>query len=269
MNLDSKIWDKTYKSLGEIFATTAKIVENSERKKFFKQIEKEGKIIINHLQVKKYEKILDIGCGSTGKITIPAAKAKIFVCGIDISPEAIKIIKGRVKKLKINKFCHFIIYDVNNNSLPFKRNTFDGVVCSLLLQHVKNLKKLISEISRVVKPGKKIYLSRLYNKFYIFNIPYLPITWLSEKTRDGRAKIYFHSFSEIEKTLKSNNIKILKVGSFYRCIPIYLSILYSRPIIRFLLSKILSPKKINRLSKDNPCKSINYADSWVILGEKE
>jgi SAM-dependent methyltransferase len=72
-------------------------------------------------------------------------------------------------------------------ALPFQDNFFDLVVCSEVLEHIQDHKTAISEIFRVLKPGKNLVVS----------VPrYLPerICWaLSDKyrnTRNGHVRIY-------------------------------------------------------------------------------
>jgi len=44
-----------------------------------------------------------------------------------------------------------------SEELPFKDNSFDGVLCMNMLEHVKDPFKTAKEISRVLKPGGKLY----------------------------------------------------------------------------------------------------------------
>jgi SAM-dependent methyltransferase len=44
------------------------------------------------------------------------------------------------------------------HQLPFGNNTFDGVVCETLLEHVLEPQRVIDELFRVLKPGGKAYI---------------------------------------------------------------------------------------------------------------
>lgn len=47
----------------------------------------------------------------------------------------------------------------NLTALPFGKNTFDAVLCTQVLEHVSEPALVINEISRVLKPGGKLFLS--------------------------------------------------------------------------------------------------------------
>jgi len=94
------------------------------------------------VRIKSCKKILDVGCGS-GVITLEIVKrAKGKVICIDNNPEMIKNAKKVLKKYRVE----LIIGDANN--LPFKKNSFDLVVCNLLLMWVKNPQKVVDEMTR-------------------------------------------------------------------------------------------------------------------------
>ncbi|MDA2935714.1 class I SAM-dependent methyltransferase [Patescibacteria group bacterium AH-259-L05] len=49
------------------------------------------------------------------------------------------------------------VYDLENT--PFSDNKFDSVICTQVLEHVKEPKKVLNEIFRILKPGGTIYIS--------------------------------------------------------------------------------------------------------------
>ena len=88
--------------------------------------------IENLLSQKKDWKILDIGCGYS------ANNYATTICDVqDLS--------------NFYKNKNFVI--LKNNDLPFKDNQFDFVICSHVMEHVKDLKYFIKEIERVSKRG--------------------------------------------------------------------------------------------------------------------
>lgn len=52
----------------------------------------------------------------------------------------------------------FIQFDVLK-SFPFKKNTFDLIYCSSVIEHVPNPDHLLKECRRILKPDAKLYLS--------------------------------------------------------------------------------------------------------------
>lgn len=108
-------------------------------------------------------KILDIGCGG-GLLAEEFAKQGAIVTGVDASENAIKTAKDHAQQNKLD-----INYIVGKaEKLPINER-YDIVSCTDVFEHVEDLEKCISEISRVLKPNgillydtiNKTILSRL------------------------------------------------------------------------------------------------------------
>jgi len=100
----------------------------------------------------KDKKILDLGCGFGEHAKIYSRKgAKIT--GIDSSKKEIAYAKLR----KIGN-TNFIVGDILKK-LPFRDNSFDIITSSLVLDYIKNLKKLFKECRRVLKKSGKMIFS--------------------------------------------------------------------------------------------------------------
>jgi len=97
-------------------------------------------------EIGKNKTVLDIGCGA-GILTNALAKEGHTVYGIDLSPSSLEVAKNHDSTQKVS-------YKVANAySLPYPSQTFD-VVCAMdVLEHVEKPDLLISEASRVLKPG--------------------------------------------------------------------------------------------------------------------
>lgn len=95
--------------------------------------------------------ILDIGCG-VGRLAIPIANRYIDfkVCGVDISPEMLKIANKRAKKTKNfeTKLC-------DGRTIPYPDASFMAVYSMLMFQHIPNEAKdgYIKEAARVLQQG--------------------------------------------------------------------------------------------------------------------
>ena len=157
--------------------------------------------IKNSLSNKKYNKLLDIGCGKgfTGKSIINFCKNYY---GIDISSSAVKIAKKKIKN------GNFVVGSALN--LPYEDKTFDLIVCSEVLEHIPKFKKAIKEISRVVKTNGDVIVT-CPNKF---NPDMMLKTYLEGKYTK---QIYDKpiEYYELIREFKNNNLRVDTFFSFW------------------------------------------------------
>ncbi len=107
------------------------------------------KKLITELNINPQGKLaLDIGCGG-GFLCEELARVGFSVTGIDPSEQSIQIATNHsnISGLQIN----YIIG--TGEALPYDNSSIDFVFCCDVLEHVRDLPKVISEISRVLKPG--------------------------------------------------------------------------------------------------------------------
>ena len=106
------------------------------------------KKLFNDLKMSPQRKAaLEVGCGG-GILCEDIARMGFDVTGIDPSEHSLQIATSHAKasRLRIN-------YEQGTGeALPYRDNSFDIVFCCDVLEHVRNLPKVISEISRVLKP---------------------------------------------------------------------------------------------------------------------
>ena len=135
-----------------------------------KEAEKFLKTVFSHLKDDESYDILDAGCGDgMHAVTLEKQlKSKVNYVGLDISLEALRIAKGRVK----NPSSSFIHGDVSK--LPFKDNSFDVVYSYGVLAYTENPRASFKELLRVLRPGGLVGVW-MYPKtktlgFRVFNI---------------------------------------------------------------------------------------------------
>jgi len=105
-------------------------------------------------------RILDIGCGDCGilmQLINKGINADFY--GLDISEKRVKRAK-ELTKGKINLFVG------NAEKTQFKSGFFDFIICTQLIEHVKDDKKLVSEIYRLLKKNGEAYVTSVIKKPY-------------------------------------------------------------------------------------------------------
>jgi len=146
--------------------------------------------------------VLDVGCG-TGRITTKLLRKGAKVFGIDVSPEMLS--KAKEKTKKYGSKCEFRI--ASAYKIPYERNKFDLVVCNLVLSHLKNLNKAMTEISRVLKVKGFLVISDISPEA----IRYGARTNFLQNDREYKIANYYHSLEEIFSTFKKSNLAVLEL----------------------------------------------------------
>lgn len=95
---------------------------------------------------KRKKKILDIGCG-VGTIDLYLAKANKHVVGIDISQNGIKIAKKNAQKFGLSKSVRYV---VANFPTEAPKGKFDLIICSEILEHIKQDKLAVIKIRNLL-----------------------------------------------------------------------------------------------------------------------
>ncbi len=93
--------------------------------------------------------IIDIGCG-VGTLDFYLASKGKKVLGLDISRNAIEIAKINAKKLGVSESITFKVSKFPSKVSRIKKK-FDFALCIAVLEHIKNDKKALQEIYKVLK----------------------------------------------------------------------------------------------------------------------
>ncbi len=116
----------------------------------------------DRLPLKPGARILDVGCGS-GRHTGEASRMRdVVAIGSDICFSDVVKAKERLRYIQElgENGCGFfaaVVADIRH--LPFRDGFFDFVICSEVLEHIPDHEAAISEILRVLAPGKDLVVS--------------------------------------------------------------------------------------------------------------
>lgn len=100
--------------------------------------------------------ILDIATG-TGDFAVAASKlGDVKITGIDISEGMLNVGRKKIEKKNLSNKISFLKAD--SEDLPFAENNFDAAIVGFGVRNFEHLKKGLSEILRVIKPGGVFYV---------------------------------------------------------------------------------------------------------------
>ena len=161
--------------------------------------------LIISLKLKANSNFLDLGCG-TGWAVYYASKicneAGSFI-GIDISDGMIKKAKQNYSYLKNVDFFH-----ANSESLPFKNNYFDFIICTNSFHHYSDPNKALLEVFRVLNKQGKFYILDVTSDDFFMKF----IDKIVQKREKEHVK--FYSKKEYIEMFNKNGLKHIKSKAF-------------------------------------------------------
>jgi len=182
--------------------------------------------ILNSLDVKKDERILDFGCGDSHLVKFINEKG--FICyGADIQENKIDEAKKIFQESSLNSDFLRVIqtkrdgYTIKDEEfkLPFEDNFFEYVISFQVFEHISNLEEVIKELYRVVKVGGKVYLE--FPSTYTIVEPHLEIPFVQYLRYSKFRENYIYFFAKLgkidepRKYAKMQN-NYLKTSCFYK-----------------------------------------------------
>ncbi len=114
----------------------------------------EGNRSIDALELNEEDVVLEVGCG-TGRNLKKMVKKTKNIHGIDISEEMINVAKTALPDVDFKEG------DIETG-LPYCEKTFDKVLCSFVISHIKNIDSLFSEIGRVLKKNGLLVITTIH-----------------------------------------------------------------------------------------------------------
>lgn len=126
--------------------------------------------ILGGLDLKAGDKVLDVGCGDGFFLyLISALPIKLTLVGFDNDKRILTIARKNLANTRLR-----LAYgDVT--TMPFAENSFNQAIMTEVLEHVKNERKALAEVHRILKPNGKLILT-----VPSYNFPFLwdPLNWI-------------------------------------------------------------------------------------------
>jgi ubiquinone/menaquinone biosynthesis C-methylase UbiE len=103
--------------------------------------------LLNFVDIKEDQKLLEIGCGNGATSKHIAKRYHLNVVGSDVDSEQIQLAQKNLDDIPNIRFL-----EADATSLPFEDNDFDIVLSFQVLHHISNWLDALEEIERVLKP---------------------------------------------------------------------------------------------------------------------
>lgn len=187
-------------------------IVSEKYKEVWKNPSIESYYLVNRWKNLQIKDILDLGCG-LGRHTILFAVNGFDVHAFDLSREAVEKTKEWAEELNLK-----VNYKVGDMlELPYDDNSMDGMLCFNVISHTdtQGIKKVISEINRVLRPGGECYLTLGSKDSWGFKQEDWPMADKNTRIRmeEGPEKGIPHFFADYElivELFKDNNIELIK-----------------------------------------------------------
>ena len=101
-------------------------------------------------------RVADLGCG-TGRNAIALAEAGAEVTAVDFSSEMLAQARQKPGAGRVR----FVVHDLKN-PLPLDSDSYDRVLCSLALEHVKHLDVAFGEMARICRPEGRVIIIEMH-----------------------------------------------------------------------------------------------------------
>jgi len=169
------------------------------------------------------DSILEIGCG-TGKNTAFLTQIGTIVHAVDFSQGMIERAKEKVQAKNVS----FSIMDITQ-PWNFENESFDLIVCNLVLEHVENLSFVFAEATRTLRPNGKLFINELH--------PFRQYAGKKARFYRNEEKIeveaFIHHTSDFFSAATNNRLALLKLNEYWHEadqneLPRILSLLFER-----------------------------------------
>lgn len=214
--------------------------------------------VIKHLVALSFDfrgaRVLDIGCGG-GFLTEEIAKFGLDTTAVDPSPGSLHAARKHADAMNL-------VVDYREGvgeALDFPNDHFDMVFCLDVLEHVRDFRPVVAEVSRVLAPGGLFFFETINRTI----LSYFIVIFLMQNFRFTQVippNVHqwgrFIKPRELRTELRRN---VLEVEDMQGILPGY-SFVYNLPLLHKLLAQKISFHDLCRLFRchESVCKDLCY-----------
>ena len=171
-----------------------------------------GAGVVELLDPKPGERILDLGCG-TGQLTAKIAESGAQLVGLDASPEMI----GQARQ----NFPGLTFVLGNGTDMPF-RSEFDAVFSNAALHWMTEAKRVVERIALALRPGGRLAaeFGGKGNIAHILNAIYTVLPRFNDGAAIPASRTYFPSIAEYGSLLEAGGLELRTAYLFDRRTPL-------------------------------------------------
>lgn len=159
------------------------------------------KLLKDNIKFLESKKILDLGCGD-GEIICRIANFSKNCVGIDIAKNRLMKFKDQANRLGVK----LVQGSIEKTSFP--NQEFDVVICTEVLEHIKDYKRVLLEVSRILKGNGYLLLTVPYKeRINKLLCPYC--------LREFNQNLHLHVFDKISFLKELNDSFNFELMKFY------------------------------------------------------
>src|SRR5262249_50327684 len=101
--------------------------------------------------------VVDVGCG-TGRHTLRLAARGARVVGVDFSDGMLARARHKERAADVE----WVAHDLTDLPLPFAAESFDRVLCALVVDHIAELNGFFAELGRLCRPDGRVVVTVMH-----------------------------------------------------------------------------------------------------------
>jgi ubiquinone/menaquinone biosynthesis C-methylase UbiE len=172
-----------------------------------------------------YQNIMELGCG-TGKNTAFLTAIGRKILALDFSPGMLRHAKAKIDSDHV----FFAVADLTK-PWPCKDESFELIVCNLVLEHIEDLDAVFAQVYRALKAGGRFFLSELH--------PFRQYKGTKANFRTEHEAVEIHAFthhlSDFTESARKNGLSLGMMKEWWHeedqnKLPRLVSFMFEKPI---------------------------------------